>query len=191
MQGADTIGFEIATCGKPSSQKLDYRALSSRDQAPMFVHLSQLKGRSLSVAAGRFAEQIRKSYAQPWHRPHHTRPSKESVWIVLSLGWTGLDWVGLWPLAFCYSVFNKAITVFLLSLFSHRKANAWRSWCCDMDAAHSAHISSSRSKIGSRTRTSRVSPDPSIGGERCNTPVGVCCGHNAPRNRIGAPVGTV
>lgn len=65
MQGADTIGFEISTSGKPSSQKLDYRALSSRDQAPMFVHLSQLKGRSLSVAAGRFAEQIRKSYAQP------------------------------------------------------------------------------------------------------------------------------
>ncbi|MEP3055492.1 hypothetical protein [Ascidiaceihabitans sp.] len=65
MQGADTIGFEIATCGKPSSQKLDYRALSSRDQAPTFVHLSQLKGRSLSVVAGRFAEQIRKLYAQP------------------------------------------------------------------------------------------------------------------------------
>jgi hypothetical protein len=54
-----------------------------------------------------------------------------------------------------------------------------------------SHISSSRSKIGSKTRTSRVSPDPSIGGDRCSRPERGSSGHSVPRSNIGVPVGTV
>jgi len=63
-QGSDTIHFDVSTSDVPPPIGLGCRVLSSQDQTPMFVHLSQLKGRSLSVAAGRFAEQIQKSYAQ-------------------------------------------------------------------------------------------------------------------------------
>lgn len=64
MQNSDTLGFEIATGNdKEAHYELSQRALSPGDHAVMFLHLSQLKGRSLSVAAGRFAEQVRKSYA--------------------------------------------------------------------------------------------------------------------------------
>lgn len=64
MKSTHTLGFEVTINREPPSDGLDYRALSTRDQTPIFVHLSQLKGRSLSVAAGRFAEQVRKSYAR-------------------------------------------------------------------------------------------------------------------------------
>ncbi|WP_299554831.1 LysR family transcriptional regulator [uncultured Tateyamaria sp.] len=64
LQGSDTIGFEIAIgTPKHSSSHIYRRTLSPRDHTPLFLHLSQLKGRSLSVAAGRFAEQVKKSYA--------------------------------------------------------------------------------------------------------------------------------
>lgn len=64
LQATDTVGFEVSTIGPPRARGLDHRVLSPRDQTSMFLHLSQLKGRSLSVAAGRFTEQVRKSYAQ-------------------------------------------------------------------------------------------------------------------------------
>jgi hypothetical protein len=54
-----------------------------------------------------------------------------------------------------------------------------------------SHVSSSRSKIGSKTRTSRISPDPSIGGDRCSRPERGSSGHSVPRSNIGVPVGTV
>ena len=54
-----------------------------------------------------------------------------------------------------------------------------------------SHISSSRSKIGSKTSTSRVSPDPSMGGDRCSRPDRGCSGQSVPRKSIGVPVRTV
>jgi hypothetical protein len=61
--------------------------------------------------------------------------------------------------------------------------------CCGSEIT--SHVSSSRSKIGSKTRTSRVSPDPSMGGDRCRRPERGFSGHNVPRSSIGVSVGTV
>ena len=64
MLNSDTIGFEVTTDADTSyPHHLSHCALAARDYTPMFLHLSQQQGRSLSVAAGRFAEQVRKSYA--------------------------------------------------------------------------------------------------------------------------------
>lgn len=55
----------------------------------------------------------------------------------------------------------------------------------------SAHATSSGSSKGSRTRTSRVSPVPSMGGDRCNSPDRGVSGQSVPRRTMGDPVGTV
>ena len=61
--------------------------------------------------------------------------------------------------------------------------------CCGSKIA--SHIASSRSKIGSRIRTNRVSPDPSFGGDLCSRPEQGFLGHSLPRSSLGLPAGTV
>lgn len=64
LKESHTIGFEIDTATQDqNADGLHSRVLDQRDYPQLYVHLMQLRGRSLSVAAGRFAEQIRKNFA--------------------------------------------------------------------------------------------------------------------------------
>lgn len=54
-----------------------------------------------------------------------------------------------------------------------------------------AHSPSSGSSMGSRTRSRRVSPLPSIGGERCTRPGSGHADQSVPRMAKGSPVATV
>lgn len=63
ITSSDAIGFNVTLRTDQTPNWSSHSMLSPNDYSPMFVHLSQAKGRTLSVAAGRFAEQVRKSYA--------------------------------------------------------------------------------------------------------------------------------
>jgi DNA-binding transcriptional LysR family regulator len=65
MMHSDTISFEIATGHDTACpDHVCHSTLAAREYTPMLLHLSQQRGRSISVAASRFAEQVRKSYAR-------------------------------------------------------------------------------------------------------------------------------
>lgn len=62
LRASDAIGFEIDT-GRASEDGFARQRLSDKDLPRTYIHLSQLRGRTLSVAAGRFAEHVKQAFA--------------------------------------------------------------------------------------------------------------------------------